>query len=58
MFNRASDPSHPSDAPMSLWELDGWWQPPDVPSVDNGLSKTQIAIGIVVIFLAAVVIYR
>ncbi len=57
-FNRASDPFHPSDAPMGLWELDGWWQPPNAAAADAGLNKTTIAFVVVVAAAAAVFIYR
>lgn len=58
IFNRASDPAHPSGAPTALWELDGWWQPPDVQSPDRSSMGTTIAVIVCVAFVSAVCAYR
>ncbi len=57
-FNRASDPSQPSGVPFALWELDGWWQPPDVQSPGATSIGTTIAVIVCVAALSAVFTYR
>jgi hypothetical protein len=57
-FNRAGDSFHRSGAPTALWELDGWWQPPDAPSPGGSSMGTTIVVIVCVAVASAFFAYR
>ena len=60
-FNRAyrqsSNPFHPPEAPIAVWELDGWWQTPE-PVADGGSFMTVITVVLSGVIVAGFLIYR
>ncbi len=57
-FNRAGDASRPSNSAISVWELDGWWQPAAANAPGAGSTRTAIVIVACAVVVLAFFIYR
>jgi hypothetical protein len=57
-FNRAGEASRPSDGALSVWELDGWWQPAAADAPGAVSMRTAFVIVACAVVVLAFFIYR